>query len=73
MTPFRSEYWRDQALKKTILTSRLKDPLAKAAMRRVSNHYVELAKQADGSVDALSQLLCLRPPFPDASLPLNEQ
>ena len=41
-----AEYWRDLALTKRIQASRMKDPLAKAAMVRLSNHYAELAKEA---------------------------
>jgi hypothetical protein len=59
-----SLYWRDLALQRGILASRIKDPLAKAAMIRLSNHYAEFAKQAEGSTEAV--LVHLRPPFPEA-------
>ena len=59
-------YWRDLALQRGILASRIKDPLAKAAMIRLSNHYAELAKQAEGSTEAVPKVVHLRPPFPEA-------
>ena len=64
-----AEYWRDLALEKRIQASRMKDPLAKAAMVRLSNHYAELAKQAEGSARAVPDRLRLHAPFPEAKLP----
>ena len=43
-------YWRDQALQKRIMASRMKDPLAQAAMIRLASHYAELAKRTEGSI-----------------------
>jgi hypothetical protein len=42
------------------------DPVAKASMIRLSNHYAELAKQAEGSIDKVVNLLTLHPSFPEA-------
>ncbi|MBV9236760.1 MAG: hypothetical protein JOZ94_13070 [Xanthobacteraceae bacterium] len=64
-----AEYWRDLALTKRIQASRMKDPLAKAAMVRLSNHYAELAKEAEGSGGLAPTRLRLNAPFPDAELP----
>ena len=64
-----AEYWRDLALTKRIQASRMKDPLAKAAMVRLSNHYAELAKQAEGSASTIPGRLRLHVPFPEAELP----
>jgi hypothetical protein len=64
-----AEYWRDLALTKRIQASRMKDPLAKAAMVRLSNHYAELAKEAEGSGGLAPARLRLNAPFPDALLP----
>ena len=69
---FGSQYWRDLGLEKQILASRMKDPLAKAAMIRLSNHYEELAKRAEGSIDKVPELLSLHPPFPEAAVPATE-
>jgi hypothetical protein len=65
MTPDPQD-WRDLALEKRIMASRMKDPLAKATMIRLANHYTELAKQAEGSVSSTPEWLQLHPPFPDA-------
>jgi hypothetical protein len=64
-----AEYWRDLALTKRIQASRMKDPLAKAAMVRLSNHYAELAKEAEGSGGLAPARLRLNAPFPEALLP----
>ncbi len=64
-----AQYWRDLALEKRIQASRMRDPLAKAAMIRLSNHYAELAKEADGSGSMAPGRLRLNAPFPDALLP----
>jgi hypothetical protein len=64
-----AEYWRDLALTKRIQASRMKDPLAKAAMVRLSNHYAELAKEAEGAGGLAPGRLRLNAPFPDAELP----
>ena len=69
---FGSQYWRDLALEKGTLASRMKDPLAKAAMNRLSNHYAGLAKKAEGSIDKAPELLTLHPPFPEALVPASE-
>jgi hypothetical protein len=61
-----SQYWRDLALQRRILAVRMKDPLAKAATIRLSNHYAELAKQAKGSTEAVTKVVRLRSPFPEA-------
>lgn len=63
---FRSQYFRDLAHGKRILASRMTDPMAKASMIRLSNHYAELAKQAEGSIDKVADLLTLHPSFPEA-------
>jgi hypothetical protein len=63
------EYWRDLALTKRIQASRMKDPLAKAAMIRLSNHYAERAKEAEGSAGLAPARLRLNVPFPEAELP----
>jgi hypothetical protein len=64
-----AEYWRDLALTKRIQASRMKDPLAKAAMVRLSNHYAELAKEAEGAASMVPGRLRLHAPFPEAQLP----
>src|SRR5690349_16509040 len=61
--PFGSQYWRDLGLEKQNLASRMKHPLAKAPMIRLSNHYEGLAKKAEGSIDKLPELLRLHPSF----------
>jgi hypothetical protein len=61
-----AQYWRDLALQRRILAVRMQDPLAKAATIRLSNHYAELAKQAEGSTEAVPKVVRLRPPFPEA-------
>ena len=67
-------YWRDQALQKRIMASRMKDPLAQAAMIRLASHYAELAKHAEGSIGPTPEWLRLHPPFPDAqSVPAEER
>ncbi len=63
------QYWRDLALEKRIQASRMKDPLAKAAMIRLSNHYAELAKEAEGSGGLAPGRLRLNAPVPEAELP----
>jgi hypothetical protein len=65
-----AEYWRDLALTKRIQASRMKDPLAKAAMVRLSNHYAELAKEAEGAGGLAPARLRLNAPFPDPELPV---
>ncbi len=69
---FGSQYWRDLGLEKQNLASRMKDPLARAAMIRLSNHYAGLAKKAEGSIDKVPELLRLHPPFPEALVPATE-
>jgi len=65
---------RDLALEKRILASRMKDPLAQAALIRLAKHYEELAKQPEGSISAMSEWLQLKPAFPNAqSVPANSQ
>jgi len=64
-----AEYWRDLALAKRIQASRMKDPLAKAAMVRLSNHYADLAKEAEGSGGLPLARLRLNAPFPEPELP----
>ena len=64
-----AEYWRDLALTKRIQASRMRDLLAKAAMVRLSNHYAELAKEAEGSAGLAPARLRLNAPFPEAELP----
>jgi hypothetical protein len=72
MTPTDPQHCRDLALEKRILASRMKDPLAQAALIRLAKHYEELAKQP--GVSAMSEWLRLKPAFPDAqSLPANSQ
>jgi hypothetical protein len=61
-----AQYWRDLALQRRILAVRMKDPLAKAATIRLSNHYAELARQAEGSKEAVPKVVRLRPRFPEA-------
>jgi hypothetical protein len=74
MTPTDRQQCRDLALEKRILASRMKDPLAQATLIRLAKHYEELAKQPEGSISAMSELLRLKPAFPDAqSLPANSQ
>jgi predicted Zn-dependent protease len=63
---FKSQYFRDLAHGKRTLASRMADPMAKASMIRLSNHYAELAKQAEGSIDKVADLLTLHPSFPEA-------
>ena len=65
-----AEYSRDLALTKRIQASRMKDPLAKAAMVRLSNHYAELAKEAQGSGGlGPARLRLNKAPFPEAEQP----
>ena len=74
MTTIDPLYWRDQALQKRIMASRMKDPLAKAAMIRLANHYAELANHAEGSIEPAPEWLRLHVPFPDAqSVPAEER
>jgi hypothetical protein len=71
MTPIDPQQCRDLALEKRILASRMKDPLARAALIRLTKHYEELAKQPEGSV---SEWLRLKPAFPEAqTLPAKSQ
>jgi hypothetical protein len=69
---FGSQHWRDLGLEKQNLASRMKDPLAKAAMIRLSNHYAGLAKKAEGSIDKVPEVLSLHPAFPEALVPGTE-
>jgi hypothetical protein len=62
-----AQYWRALALERSILALRMKDPLAKAATIRLSNHYAELAKQAEGSMETKAKVVRLRPSFPEAA------
>ena len=74
MTPTDPQQCRDLALEKRILASRMKDPLAQAALIRLAKHYEELAKQPEGAISAMFEGLRLKPAFPEAqSLPTNSQ
>ena len=74
MTPTDPQQCRDLTSEKRILASRMKDPLAQAALIRLAKHYEELAKQPEGSNSAMSEWLRLKPAFPDAQfLPANSQ
>ncbi len=67
------QYWRDVALQKRMLAVRLKDPLAKAVMIRLSNQYSELAKQAERLTETVPKVVCLRPSFPEAARLLADE
>ena len=47
----------------------MKDPLAKAALIRLSNHYTGLAKKTEGSIDTVPEMQNPRPLFPEALVP----
>jgi hypothetical protein len=70
--PFGSQYWLELGVEKHHLASRMKDPLAKAALIRLSKHYAELAKRADGSIDTVSKIQSVCRLVPEALVPVAE-